>query len=178
MLIVNNYLRYQVGLTFNQLFPSIKNTCACGCGSILPKNRKKWGSDECRQTSYISFAIIKGDNSTIRMELFKRDNGGCLHCGLISDDWESDHIRPVSLGGSACDLSNFQTLCKDCHRLKTANYNLPHQSAISSQAASIFLSRCLYEVGQHSICCLNKSYEKHSFKLAASPDPLIYLSAY
>ena len=31
-----------------------------------------------------------------------------------------DHIRPLHLGGAARDPANLQSLCSDCHDLKTA----------------------------------------------------------
>jgi 5-methylcytosine-specific restriction endonuclease McrA len=33
--------------------------------------------------------------------------------------WQADHIVPVADGGGLCDLSNYQTLCVKCHKLKT-----------------------------------------------------------
>lgn len=34
--------------------------------------------------------------------------------------WDADHILPVEHGGGACGLDNLQTLCRPCHRRKTA----------------------------------------------------------
>lgn len=116
---VNTYSRYQPGLTLNHIFPSIKDKCACGCGNTLPKSRKKWFSDLCRDTAFIKFAIIKGDTSIIRSQLFLVDLGACRMCGCITEDWHADHIFPVMFGGGACDLSNMQTLCISCHKEKT-----------------------------------------------------------
>lgn len=134
--VINHFNRYQVGLTLNNLYPTINGKCACGCNNDLPENRKKWFSDICRQKSYINFAIVKGDNKIIRDEVFKRDKGFCCKCGVYSKYWQADHIRPVFIGGGACSLYNLQTLCIDCHKEKTT-YNLSHHNAISSQAASI-----------------------------------------
>ena len=160
-MILNQYQRYQTGLTIGHLFPNLDGFCACGCKRKLPKNRRKWFSNECRDRAYIYFAILKGDTSIIREQLFGRDMGACRLCGLISDEWQADHITPVSMGGSACELSNIQTLCLDCHKEKT--YNLLHQRAISWQASSIFRSRIFMEGGQHTILCPNRSIERHSF---------------
>lgn len=33
--------------------------------------------------------------------------------------WHADHIVPVENGGGLCGLSNIQTLCVRCHKLKT-----------------------------------------------------------
>lgn len=173
---IDTQKRYQTGLTLNELFPSVKNKCACGCGVDLPTNRKKWYSDECRQTAYIIFAIIKGDNSIIRQEVFKRDMGACGHCGVISDNWEADHIIPVIAGGGGCGLSNLQTLCYDCHKQKT--YNLSHHSAISSQAVSILVNRCLYAFGQEIIRLPNISIEKQSLVLASVSGSIMKVLTY
>lgn len=37
--------------------------------------------------------------------------------------WDADHILEVAEGGGLSDLSNYQTLCKKCHRKKTAEFN-------------------------------------------------------
>ena len=33
---------------------------------------------------------------------------------------EADHIVPIALGGDQYDLKNYQTLCSECHKAKTA----------------------------------------------------------
>lgn len=33
--------------------------------------------------------------------------------------WQADHINPVAKGGGLADLSNIQTLCLPCHKIKT-----------------------------------------------------------
>lgn len=146
---INSYKRYQTGLTLSDLYPPIKGMCACGCGIELSKGRKKWFSNKCRDYAYVNFAIIKGDVSVIREYLFQVDEGGCRNCGAITEDWQADHIVPVVAGGSACNISNFQTLCLECHKEKTQRVS--HHKAISSHAASTFFMRNLNAVGQHSI---------------------------
>lgn len=138
---IDQFKRYQVGLTLDFLFPKIDGRCACGCGRVLPKSRKKWATDNCRNDSFEKFAIVKGDVSIIRKHLYLRDLGRCAHCGIVSIEWEADHINSVSAGGGGCGLENFQTLCLLCHKAKT--YNLSHHIAISSQAISIRANRCL-----------------------------------
>ena len=102
-------LRYQKGLTLNDLYPKLDYYCACGCGRKLLGKRIKWATDECRYNSFINFAIIKGNNKIIREELFKRDEGFCHICGQYDDHWQADHITSVIKNGGACDLTNFQT---------------------------------------------------------------------
>jgi len=119
-MLLNNYARYQTGLTMNGLFPRRDGVCACGCNKELPNIKRKWYSDECRDYAYIYFSIIKGDMAIIREMLFAIDQGACRRCGVITEDWQADHIVPVFMGGGACDISNFQTLCLDCHKEKTS----------------------------------------------------------
>lgn len=138
---LNRYSRYQKGLAFQELYPAIAGACACGCGSELRRDRRKWATNECRDNAYINFAVLKGDNSVIRQAVYARDHGVCQQCGLIGE-WEADHILPVFMGGGACGLENLQTLCKDCHKEKSV-HSLSHHRFISSQAASTAAIRLL-----------------------------------
>lgn len=138
---INQFCRYQKGLTFNEIYPKIDGYCACGCGRILIRPSKKWFNKNCRSDAFINFSIIKGDNLIIRRSLFDRDKGACQFCGDITENWQADHILPVFLGGGGTGIGNFQTLCIHCHGLKTQS--LPHHIAISSQAASILFMRNL-----------------------------------
>lgn len=135
--VINDTQRYQKGLTMAYLFPSKEGYCACGCGKELPRGRRKWYSDECQYDAYIQFAIVKGDTSIIRNELFRRDGGFCRSCGLLAIEWHADHVIPVQNGGAACGLDNFQTLCVECHQEKTSHQMVSHHKTISSQAAEI-----------------------------------------
>ena len=116
---MNPFARYQRGLAMEQIFPSREGECSCGCGMPLTGQRRRWASTKCNQSAYIHFAIIKGNGRIIRQELWKRDHGFCRKCGVLDDRWQADHIVEVVRGGSACDLSGFQTLCLECHHEKT-----------------------------------------------------------
>jgi hypothetical protein len=131
---VNNFQRYQKGLVLSDVFISVEGSCACGCGEKLAKNKKKWASSQCNFNAYIQFSILKGNSSIIRSELFKRDQGFCQCCGLLDEQWQADHITEVRQGGGFSNLSNFQTLCMQCHKEKT--YMVGHKTRISEQAAS------------------------------------------
>jgi 5-methylcytosine-specific restriction endonuclease McrA len=136
--VIDPYIRYQKGLVMEHLFPTkTDNTCACGCGNVLSGKKKKWYSKECMHNSLIRFLIIKGDIQVIRNELFKIDKGYCRSCGQYHEDWEADHILPVIRGGGGCTLDNFQTLCPECHKIKTSElYRIPYSHNI--------LTTCLY----------------------------------
>lgn len=46
----------------------------------------------------------------------------------LYDNIDIDHIVPVKLGGGGCWLSNYQPLCKPCHKTKTVadfNWKMP-----------------------------------------------------
>ena len=120
-MVINPYSRYQVGLSLNDVFPSIKDICACGCNRQLPKRRHKWFSNECRDLAFLNFAVLKGDNYFIRQLLYEIDKGACRICGVIAESWQADHIIPVYKGGGGRDITNFQTLCVECHFQKTFN---------------------------------------------------------
>ena len=164
-MMIDYNLRYQTGLTLNYLFPKIDSFCACGCGKQLSGKKSKWYSDACRTSSYIKFAIVKGDNRIIRQEVFKRDQGFCRNCGVLDKNWQADHIQEVYRGGAACSIDNLQTLCLDCHKEKT--YNLSHHKAISSQADSTLFILKAYALGEDSNVPLKTSKDKHIFKLGS-----------
>ncbi len=46
--------------------------------------------------------------------------------------WDVDHILPVDLGGGSCGLMNLQTLCRPCHKTKTAQ-----QAAMKAAAKAL-----------------------------------------
>jgi hypothetical protein len=101
------------------LYPDTNGLCACGGGVKLDGRNKRWASPTCAEKAYLEFAVIKGNNSIIRSLVFSRDKGVCNNCGHTKKDWHADHILPVHKGGGACTLDNFQTLCLECHSLKT-----------------------------------------------------------
>jgi len=59
----------------------------------------------------------------LKLRNYKRSvNPICEHCikfNLITPFHTIDHIKPISEGGEALDLSNLQSLCKQCHAIKT-----------------------------------------------------------
>jgi 5-methylcytosine-specific restriction endonuclease McrA len=124
MILIDKYQRFQKNLQLHHLFPERNDgICACGCDKPLPnKRRKRWASDECRRKSYTYLCVIKGDTATIRDLLFQIERGFCRGCGVECGpkEWDADHIIPVHKGGGACDMDNFQTLCKQCHWDKSA----------------------------------------------------------
>jgi 5-methylcytosine-specific restriction endonuclease McrA len=83
-----------------------------------PEPRRRVKARQARQ-----FAQAR---KSCRAERFALDGGCCVRCGkpLVLDVADARHvfelahcheIRPRSLGGSAVELANTQTLCPCCH---------------------------------------------------------------
>ena len=53
-----------------------------------------------------------------RAAALRRDRHRCVQCGRVAE--EVDHIRPRAMGGEVYALSNLQSMCKSCHKRKTA----------------------------------------------------------
>lgn len=57
----------------------------------------------------------------IRKQALARDNFLCIPCernGIYTPASEVDHVTPKSRGGTD-ELNNLQSICSDCHKLKT-----------------------------------------------------------
>ena len=82
-----------------------------------------WESRNCLE----EYSLAEFSSHT-KFRVWERDHGKCAACGRqCSDwykatDWEADHIVPLVDGGGF-GMDNLQTLCKDCHRTKTAKEN-------------------------------------------------------
>lgn len=48
--------------------------------------------------------------SSVKLEVWKRDGGRCVHCGA-TDNLHFDHIIPYSRGGTSLRADNIQLLC-------------------------------------------------------------------
>ena len=65
----------------------------------------------------------KNINQNVARKVFSRDNCRCRACGFTDnsmDFLEADHIVPECQGGKAT-LSNLQTLCTVCNKIKGAS---------------------------------------------------------
>lgn len=118
--------------------------CLCRwCSLEVPAGRRTFCSDWC-----VEEWKLRSDPGHLRDRVFERDRGICAHCGIDciaqlhhirklrgaartraqsewrlgarKSLWDADHITPVVDGGGECDLSNMQTLCLKCHRIRTA----------------------------------------------------------
>lgn len=56
-----------------------------------------------------------------RLAVFKKDNYTCQNCGRVGGYLEADHIKPFALFKKLrYEISNGQTLCRECHYKKTS----------------------------------------------------------
>ena len=68
--------------------PPIRKDGKCrGCADDLPKGRKSWCSDRCRDSHW-----IKASGSYARHHLFQRDHGICSICGLDTVALKREYI--------------------------------------------------------------------------------------
>lgn len=67
--------------------------------------------------------IRKGkEYKTWRINVFKRDNFKCQHCGQIGGNLQADHIKQFAIYPELrFDIDNGRTLCEECHK-KTDTY--------------------------------------------------------
>jgi 5-methylcytosine-specific restriction protein A len=68
------------------------------------------------------------DWTKVRLHALERDRYLCLHClskDLVTLAVDVDHIIPISVDPRRrLDLENLQSLCRPCHRKKTATERL------------------------------------------------------
>lgn len=110
--------------------------------------RKKDGTANRRRNWHpdcVQLYLLRRSPAATRRYVFGRDHGICVECGAdtaktdrerdaekaakhgrlpsplagISAEWQADHIVPLIEGGSF-EMSNLQTLCTTCHKVKTA----------------------------------------------------------
>ena len=118
-----------------QVLERMNNNQCPSCGK--PKDewtrRRDWTccSKECTAKHWSTAGVFRSVPSPQM-----RDNRTCVKCGWNEKDFsklsfderctpgawrslEDDHIRPIALGGDEFDLDNMQTLCSECHKIKT-----------------------------------------------------------
>jgi len=64
----------------------------------------------------------RGIRDTVRVEVWERDGGTCVECGM-NVELQFDHIIPVAMGGSN-EAENIQILCGPCNRAKGAKLTI------------------------------------------------------
>ncbi len=91
-------------------------------GSSAHLNRPRYGCSprtywDWHDTLYLGGSASSPEWRARAKEAKARDNYQCVECGF-SETLETDHIIELSRGGSN-EFDNLQTLCKECHHLKT-----------------------------------------------------------
>lgn len=87
---------------------------------------RKPPAKQYKQYQKYSSTLIGGFYSSsawLKLRNYKRLlNPLCEHCiklDILTPYHTIDHIKPISEGGEPLDLDNLQTLCKQCHAIKT-----------------------------------------------------------
>lgn len=107
---------------FNDLFPEKKDgICDCGCGKKLKASQKRWATPDCLKFAVGVYNIISGATPYIEWLIGFYYGKGCVLCG--ETPCEADHIIAVNQGGGGSWLRNFQFLCEQHHKEKTAKDN-------------------------------------------------------
>jgi 5-methylcytosine-specific restriction endonuclease McrA len=69
--------------------------------------------DQPLESGGVSLASADHDRvipAAVKIEVWKRDKGSCVKCG-VKENLHFDHIIPYSQGGSSKDARNIQILC-------------------------------------------------------------------
>lgn len=109
------------------------------CGGTLPQGRRSFCSGGKVRATYrgvfnkhkwgcVEEWRLRRDATFLRRVVYARDGGVCAACGkqtvvgvkanAAGHLWRADHVVPIFLGGSGA-LTNVQTLCIDCDKVKT-----------------------------------------------------------
>ena len=94
---------------------SEKGECA-NCGKPLEGNQVYYCSEDCKSEFYSAHPTSVRWND-LRTRALERDHHRCMSCGREAE--EVDHIQEIWEGGPEFDLENLQSLCHECHVLKT-----------------------------------------------------------
>ena len=86
------------------------------CGGLVSHLDTRYCSEECRSNYYGNFHW-----ETVRCRILARDKYTCQICKKIKHPSElnCDHIKAICNGGDPFNDNNLQTLCIECHKIKT-----------------------------------------------------------
>lgn len=104
----------------------IKDSCCPTCGKHKSqwKRRKDWRccSTDCTKRFWKEQVKVSSWLD-LRKKCFERDDWKCVKCGkqpTLVNTLIADHIKAIAIGGDEWDINNIQTLCPECHKIKTA----------------------------------------------------------
>ena len=105
---------------FNDVRQGVCRWCNCSIG-LTPSGRESkatWHAHCVKEYRFLHWP------SEQRRVVARRDRHICATCGVnCRGAWDLDHIRPLWESGgdpSFWQLSNMQTLCRPCHKVKTS----------------------------------------------------------
>ncbi len=95
-----------------------RRTARCvECDRALPSHRTPYCSRKCQWRFHGHYFW-----DSARSYVMLRDRYTCRLCGSRrrARELDVDHIVEIADGGAALEYSNLQTVCRGCHRAKTA----------------------------------------------------------
>jgi 5-methylcytosine-specific restriction enzyme A len=89
------------------------------CGKALSSHRTPYCSRTCRWKFHGHYFW-----DSARSYVMLRDRYTCQICHgrRRARQLDVDHIVEIAAGGAALEYSNLQTVCRDCHRVKTQSF--------------------------------------------------------
>lgn len=116
----------------------INETANClNCGNVRiinkPRNKGKrgWICQKAKQQRNHYSAKINGKRNNKRKKYRKHVKDKCSKCGFIPEDMCQLDVDHIDGNHKNNDITNLQTLCANCHRLKTKiNKEGPYKNAL------------------------------------------------
>lgn len=101
------------------------------CGKALPTSRTPYCSRKCQWKFHGHYFW-----DSARSYVLLRDRYTCQTCGLRrrARELDVDHIVEIAAGGAALEYSNLRTVCRPCHRRKTASFLRARREAAAGTA--------------------------------------------
>jgi hypothetical protein len=101
-----------------------------------------------------------------RLEIFNRDKFACICCGSKEKELQVHHLKYL---GNPWDVDNIhlETLCKDCHGLKTYCDNLDNIN-VSIKKALYINNWVIFILSNDNICVSSKTTYKPLFNFTES----------
>lgn len=116
---LRSHKRYNSELNTAIVYPyRADKLCRCGCGLPVAKGRRFYASDRCVDAIVYHLQVLKGDAGTIRFLLYYRDGRVCNRCKRQTYV-EAHHKHAVVEGGGISNLTNYESLCLECHKEET-----------------------------------------------------------
>jgi 5-methylcytosine-specific restriction protein A len=96
-----------------------RNARCVECDRPLPSHRTPYCSRRCQWRFHGHYFWDSARSYTML-----RDRYRCRICGARkrARELDVDHIVEIARGGAALEYSNLQTVCRDCHRVKTREF--------------------------------------------------------